>query len=363
MSRISRPLLAVLAGSTLGAAEVAVYPGNEWASVAPAEVGMDAELVARAAERFGEVCGRDGSREIVIVRDGRIVWQGEDIDRLHPVWSCTKSFLSTCFGLLWDDGKCSPDTRAAEVLPALEEAYGELTLGQLASFTGGYAHDKDNGTIGDPGEPLHPPGAAMHYGKQSDLLALVLTRLAGEPLHELFMRRIGRPIGITDEQIEWGLQDLGDEEIPVNGGSGVPPAGVSITARAMARFCWLYCQDGVWAGERLISQRYIDAATAVQVPASIPPHDPKAWYVELPGHYGLNWWVNGEDPDDLMWPSLPVGSFAVQGNRNNIGVIVPEWNLVIVRQGTDPAVDARLYDQAFELLRQALVKGGGLSAE
>lgn len=348
----------LLAGS-LAAAEI---PGDRWSDADPASLGFEPTLLEQGVIRFGEACGRDGHSQVLIVRHGRVAWRGPDVEVVHPVWSCTKSYLSTCLGLLWDDGRCSPETRAAEIMPELEAQYPEMTLGHLATFTAGFRSVE--GPSLTPAEPLHPVGAAMHYGEQSDLLALLLTRIAGEPLRELFMRRVGRPIGIAEDHLVWKTQDLAGEPTAVHGGTGKPVAGVDTNAVAMARLGWLVCQGGVWNGQRLLSERYIEAATSVQVPADMPPHQSDGWYTVLPGHYGLNWWVSGGAANGgPMWPSLAPRTAAIQGNRNNICLVVPEWDLVITRLGTDPARDVRGYDAGFALIRQSLIEGGGIQAE
>lgn len=346
--------------SSITAAEP-VFPGPSWEEAAPASQGCDAVLLDQACRRFGEICGPDGSQRVLVVRGGRVVWRGDDIGELQRIYSCTKSVLSLCLGLLWDDGRCTPDTRVADILPQLAASYPALTLGQLSAMTGGY--EPAGGNLLEPGPPLHPPGAAFHYGKQQDLLAVALTHLAGEPLRDLFMRRIGAPIGIADTEVAWGPLDLPGEAIPVHGGAGAAPAGLSMTAQALARIGWLCCQRGRWNGQQLFSERYLAAATAIRVPSTLPPHDPKGWYTVLLGRYGFGWWLNGRDRDGtLTWPSLPEGSYAAQGNRNNICIIIPAWDTVVVRVGTDKAVDARLYDEALALLRQALERGGGIPA-
>ena len=341
----------------LPASEVA-FPGADWERVAPATEGMDAALLDQAAQVFGEACGKDGSGEIIIVRNGRIVWQGDRIDAVHPIWSCTKTFTSTCLGLLWDDGLCTPDTKVITVVPEIGEAYADITLRHLATFTAGF--DAEKGVL-NVKPPLHPPGAAIHYGIQTHLLALALTRIAKEDLRTLWMRRIGTPIGIAEADLDWGLQDLPDEPIPVRGGTGGPPAVVSIPAHAFARFIWLFAQNGVWNGQRLLSARYLTELATIQVAADVPPHDAKAWYTVLPGRYGLNCWVNGPNAaGEMLWNHLPPGCFAAQGNRNNIGIAVPTWNLAIIRLGTDPARPVEGYDAAFGLLKASMIKGGSL---
>jgi CubicO group peptidase (beta-lactamase class C family) len=342
----------------LTAPALPAFPDRDWQLAEPASQGFDQALLNQAVEQFGTICGSDGSHEMVIVRNGYVVWKGDRTDNLHPIHSCTKSFLSVCFGLLWDDGRCSPDTLAAGILPQLAEHYPALTLGQLTSMTGGFASTEPFRWL-EPAAPLFAPGTAFCYDEQPNLLAIILTRLAGEPLRDLFMRRIGTPIGIRNDEIIWGTLDLTGEKIPVNGGIGRPPSGVSMTAQALARFGWLFCQRGAWAGQQLISTNYIDAATTVRVPASLPPHDVAEWYRVLPGHYGFGWWVNGTG-NKLMWPGLPAGAYAAQGNRNNICIVIPSWNTVIVRMGSDPAVDAGKYDAAFAVLREALRAGGGI---
>lgn len=327
-----------------GAAAEPAFPGAAWEVATPESQGIPARRLDQAMAQVAAVCGTDGNRQTVVVRHGRIIWQGDDVEHRHLVWSCTKSFMSTCLGLLWDDGKCSPDTLAASVLPGLAADYPGVTLGHLATFTSGYNHATDRPQ--QPAKPLYKPGEAYCYSGQADLLAAALTRIAGEPLRDLFMRRIGAPIGLSEASFHWGVQPEGDG-IAVNGGAGAPGSGVEITATAMARFGWLMCQRGRWAGQQLISTRYLDHATAVRVPATVKPWDPTAWYVDVPGRYGLNWWVNGVDAKGRrLWPSAPPSTFAAQGNRNNLCIIIPEWDLVVVRLGEDKIIDIGLFDAA-----------------
>lgn len=336
-----------------------VFPGTAWEEATPASQGLDAALLDRACVRFGEICGADGSDELAVVRHGRLVWQGTAIDRLHQVYSCTKSFASQCLGLLWDDGRCTPDTRVASILPQLSAHYGDITLGQLSSMTAGFA--PAGADLREPGEPLFAAGTALHYGRQPDLLGVALTRLAGEPLRDLYRRRIADPVGIPAAAFDWGFWDLPGEPVPVNGGMGQPPTGVAVTARAMARLGWLWCQGGCWDGRQLLSRRYFATATAVQVAAGLRPHDPAAWYPVLLGRYGLGWWLNGINATGRrLWPSAPADAFAAQGNKNNICIVIPSWNTVVVRLGNDAKGSIQAYDESLDLLRQALVRGGGV---
>jgi len=338
-----------------------VFPGDTWTTSSAEAQGMEPTHLNQAMAEIASICGTDGNRQTMVIRNGFSLWQGDDVAHRHPAWSCTKSFMSTCLGLLWDDEKCAPETLVAQLYPAVTANYPTVTLQHLATFTSGYDHVKDH--PGEPSAPLYVPGAAFNYSSQSDFLAAVLTQAAQEPLRDLFMRRIGTPIGLNDQEFHWGVQP-GQAAIPINGGAGYVVSGVQINALAMARFGWLLCRRGRWGEQQLISSRYIDYATAVRVPNSIPPFDPKAWYVDVPGCYGLNWWVNGITPKGKrLWPSIPSSSFAAQGNKNNICIIIPEWNLVLVRLGEDQNIDVALFDGPLRLLGESLRLGGGLPKE
>lgn len=343
-------LLALVPATHVTAAEL-VFPAREWAAPSAQSAVIPADKVRAAIDALKAVTGTDGVTGTVVVQNGYLLWAGNRIDEKRPVWSCTKSFLSTCLGLLWDDGKISPDDLASKYLPELAKDYPTVTLRHLATFTSG-VNVKD-GTL-EAGAPDYPPGTAIHYSAQSDLLARILTRVAGEPLSELFARRIAGPIGLDSEGWQWKSAGI-RAGLVVNGGSGFPDSGVHMTARNLARFGWLYANNGVWNGRRLISQRYIDYATVPLVDAKIPPHDPKGWYHVLPGIYGLNWWTNGIDSQGKrLWPHVPAHAFAAQGNKNNICIIIPEWKLVLVRTGQDQIIDIGLYDRALKILGENL---------
>lgn len=328
--------------------EHVVFPDGDWQRATPESQGYDSQKVEDALAYLKSVVGDDGISQTLLVSRGYVIWSGDDIDQVHPVWSCTKSFLSTCLGLLWDDGKCSPSDLAATYLPELAEKYPKVTLEHLATFTSGL--DLQRGEI-EAGDPDFAVGTAMHYSSQSDLLALILTKIANEPLKTLFKRRIGDPIGIPDDAFHWGTIHEWNG-IELNGGAGMPENGIRTSARAMARFGWLYANGGEWKGTQLISKRYIDYASSVRVPATVPPHDPEDWYADvLPGRYGLNWWVNGEGENGkMLWPKLSQHAFAAQGNKNNICIIVPERKLVLVRLAEDKVIDVSLYDGVFTRL-------------
>ena len=111
---------ALASGATIGAAEPSAFPTDQWQNATPESQGVDSSQLTEAIEQLSRSVGTDDSRELVIIRHGRIIWKGDDIDKQHGIWSATKSFTSTVLGLLIEDGKCTLDTRVADVLPEIE---------------------------------------------------------------------------------------------------------------------------------------------------------------------------------------------------------------------------------------------------
>ena len=169
-------IFSVICASPVGAAEPMMrFPGRVWEVVKPEEEGLDADRLRAAVECLKEGVGRDGVKELVIVRRGRVVWQGEDSDKVHGIWSCTKSFTSTVLGLLIADGKCSLDTKAASLHRPLKVKYANVTLRHFVTMTSGYRAAGDAEATGgylhgpsdrpfEPAEPLFAPERSMPIG-------------------------------------------------------------------------------------------------------------------------------------------------------------------------------------------------------
>jgi CubicO group peptidase (beta-lactamase class C family) len=373
MSLLRHVIMLSCAGAVLRlhAAQMA-YPGADWKEAPPESQQVDAVKLAAAVEYLKGQAGGDGVRELVIIRRGLLIWKGDNIDKVHGVWSATKSFTSTALGLLIEDGKCTLDTRAAAIHPELAAHYPGVTLRHFTTMTSGYRAVGDeprgsyrHGPSGTPFQPdvqplFTPPGSQYAYWDSAmNEFALVLTRVAGEPLEALFQRRIADPIGMNPKQWRWG-EYAKDKDIVVNGGSGNGNKHIFISARAMARLGHLFLNHGTWNGRQLISSNWVRQAASVQVPATLPWAQPESG-IDGRGGYGFNWWANGIKADGRrVWPGAPLGMFAAAGHNNNRCFVIPEWQMVVVRLGLDESerkiADAH-WGEFFRLIREAVGHG------
>lgn len=348
MERIKPSIAALLlaCGHLAAASQAMVFPGEDWQQVRPEAQGVDSAKLKEAVSYLEANSGSDGVKELVIIRNGYMIWKGPDVDKMHGVWSLTKSFTSTVLGLLIDDGKATLDTLAKDYVPSMAATYPDITLRHFTTMTSGYyaVGDEPRGsyrhgpspTPFKPGpKPLfEPPGSRYAYWDSAmNQFANVLTRIADEPIEELFKRRIADPIGM--DRSKWDWSDFGEiDGMVVNGGSGNSNRHMFISARELARFGHLFLNRGKWKDKQLISAAWVDAATKSQVPLSIPVEEFSA--ADGRGTYGYNWWVNGAGADGgRKWPGAPAGTYSASGYNNNDMFIIPEWNMVVVRLGLD----------------------------
>jgi len=360
-------LAAGIAGPSVGAEMT--FPQDDWQVASPESQSLDPEKLRAAIDLLGANSGGDGVRELAIVRNGYMVWHGDNIDHVHGVWSMTKSFTSTALGLLVDDGKCTLDTRASEFVPEMRETYPELTLRHFTTMTSGYraVGDKTSGDythgpsktpFAPSREPLFtPPGSEYAYWDSAmNQFAHVLTRIAGEPLEELFARRVAGPIGMDADQWRWGRFELEDGTV-VNGGSGNSNRHIFISARQAARLGHLFLNRGNWAGRQVISPEWVDSATSAHVPPETPWAHPDS-EIDGRGVYGFNWWMNGLKPNGKRkWPGVPTGTYSASGYNNNDLFVIPEWKMVVVRLGLDQsdlAITDETYAAFLRMLGEAL---------
>jgi CubicO group peptidase (beta-lactamase class C family) len=111
-------------------------------------------------------------------------------------------------------------------------------------------------------------------------------------------------------------------------GNYVLSSQVYTTPRDLARFGLLYLNDGVWKGERILPQGWVEYTTS---PA--PAKADKG--------YGAQFWLIGIDP------RIPDDTFTTSGARGQLATIVPSKDLVVVRTGLDPLIGSKWSQEEF----------------
>lgn len=98
---------------------------------------------------------------------------------------------------------------------------------------------------------------------------------------------------------------------------------VWMSARDMAVFGELCLRDGVWKGERLLPEGWIQF---MRTPSGAKGGE----------SYGAGFWIKAKDKPDSLMAHLPDDAYAAGGDRGAVIVIIPSKDIVIVRTGITP---------------------------
>ncbi len=278
---------------------------------------------------------------LVVVHDGVIIHErylnGADEMSRPTSWSVAKSFVATLIAMAMQEGKIdSLDQLAQEFAPQFEgSAFGETSLRHLLMMSTGIDFvedyddpDSDVGVLfADPfvwGSNIDEsllqferdtqPGTEFEYiSSASQILSAVLRGIYGQPLHRIVQDKIWGRLGMESDAY-WNRNVMGDD--------GIALGYCCLNARPVdfARLGLLYLNDGVWEGERLLPEGWVDMATRANAPfqeanATIP----------LRG-YGLHFW----------FPETDRGEFFAAGIYGQYIWVDPSRNLVISRFAADP---------------------------
>jgi CubicO group peptidase (beta-lactamase class C family) len=293
----------------------------------------------------------------IVVHRGRIIGEryanGAHVNMPLESWSMGKSIVGTLIGRLIDDGEFTLESPAPvpEWHRTPNDPRAKIRIMDLMRMSSGLRFSR--------GSPEDLPGYHDHdlpYTGAIDAAQFVITRpLQFEP--NTFGRyRNSDPLTLNyivretvrrrgEEYLTYPQRALFDRLGMRGQVLETDPYGNFLitgfdygTARNWARLGLLYLNDGVWLGERLLPEGFVDF---VSTPAP-------AWRTPT---YGGMVWVNG----DSAW-ALPRDAYAFRGAGEQNVFIVPSHELVIVRMGHYPGARAGARDlrRAQELLLEAI---------
>jgi len=274
----------------------------------------------------------------LVIRHGYVAAEWGDTERSDMTFSVTKSFLSTVVGLAYERKLIKDlDDKVAGYMPKgvdlfTSEHNAKITWNQLLRQTSDWSGElftkpdwADRPPRGQSPEQwkqraMVEPGAKHEYNDvRVNVLSLATLHVMKEPLPVVLKRQIMDPIGASNtwhwEAYENATVMVDGKPMPSVPGGGHHGGGMFINAWDMARFGYLFLNQGKWNGKPLVSEKWIALA---RTPGAANPN------------YGfMNWFLNtGRKPR----PSTPESSVTFEGNGSNL--IYVDWDndlIVVVR--------------------------------
>lgn len=304
----------------------------------PQEVN-EASLKAASEWAFNRESAEQVTLSLLVVHKGQIIHEryapGVNVYTKTRTWSTAKSIAVTLIGMLVDQGKLALDEPLGlDWLPREgnpeSDPRSEITLRHVLNMSSGLYTVDNRGSEYVTGSGLaywagassvngalnrgliRRPGTFWDYENYDTLLGVLAMKKA--------LEKEGRSyLNFPREAL---LHKLGMHSTWLSVdrfGDFILSSQVYTNARDLARFGLLYLQNGVWNGERLLSEEWIEF---VRTPAPAT--------AERGNFYGGQWWLVPDDRTDV-----PKEAYATAGNRGQYVIVVPSHDLVIVRRGLD----------------------------
>jgi len=298
-------------------------------------------LEAFSREPYHEIVGptkERGGPAGLIIRDGYIIAQWGDVERVDMTFSVTKSYLSTTAGLALDAGLITDVTERVKDYVWDGTFEGEhnskITWEHLLNQTSDWSGDlfgmpdwgdrppREGGIDDWKNRELKEPGTSYKYNDvRVNLLAYSLLHVWRKPLPMVIKEKIMDPIGASSKWRWYGYENSwvnidGVKMQSVSGG-GHSGGGFFINTLDHARLGLLFLRNGKWNDQQLISEKWVKM---IQKPSDANPS------------YGYMWWLNN---GSRKWDGVPGSIYYAAGFGGNYIVVDEEHDLLIVTRWLD----------------------------
>ncbi len=364
MSLLQRALLAVLAAACLASSAGAAEP-FEWRSANPESEGMSSAGLEKLRKGIEK-----STKALLVIRNDKVVleWYAEGTKPTDKqgTASLAKALVGgLSLAVAVNDGLIKFDDPAWKFVPEWKNdpLKSKITVKHLGSHTSGLSdssvaglkHTDEPGWKGefwkrlpppndpftlsrDKAEVLCEPGTKYQYSNPGIgmLTYTVTAALKDAPIKDvrtLLRERVMRPIGAPD--VEWSCgygQTFDVNGLPLVGSWG----GGSYAPRAAARIGRLLLRKGDWDGQRVLSEESVNQLVSD---------------AGLPNNFGMGFWTNSGS----RFPDVPKDVSWGHGKGDEIMLICPSQNLILVRNGGELDTDERAFSEVlFDPLFAAL---------
>ena len=316
----------------------------------PGEQGVDARGITAFLDVL-EADPRIDPHSVMLLRHGAVVAQGwwapYTSDRVHMLYSVSKTFTATALGFAVAEGLVSLDDAVVDHFPEFQaEIVGrsrEIRVRHVAAMASGHHNDMiEAAELADPAElvrgfllhePESAPGSVFAYNQSATYsVAAIIQRAAGTTLVDYLRPRLFDPLGIGP--VSWHQDGVGRD---------LGFSGLHARTDAVARLGQLYLRDGVWQGRRILPAGWVEQVRTRHV--GTPQNEKPDWRQG----YGFQVWMSRH-------------GYRGDGAYGQFCLILPEQDAVLAMTSATTEMQAIL-DAAWEHLLPALDGQAGASPD
>lgn len=287
----------------------------------PEAVGIPSETIIQTIDNIRNQ-KKQNLHSFLLLRSGHLIWEeyfiANGAEKLHPLYSVSKSFLSTAIGLAIAEGALHIDDKLYDFFPEYQsfcdtEWKHEITIKHLLMMGSGFENNEQrifNDNTSDlvysalKQPVINQPGTVFnYYTLGSYLLSAAFQKVKPEGVHAYLKRKLFAPMQIVKSR--WEKCSSG---IPFGG------FGLSLTSYDMTKLGQLYLQKGNWEGQQLLTANWVNEATSKQIENITTGNPNPDWQMG----YGYKFWHNA------------MGGYRADGMYGQYIVVLPDYDIVIV---------------------------------
>lgn len=330
---------------------------TEFERCTPESVGIKSdavmELLGKLEQDYTEI------HSIMIMRHDKVAaegwWAPFAPGLRHMMMSASKTFAGTAVGIAVREGLTSLDERVVDIFPEylpqdVSENLAKVRVRDLLCMGSGSDHevpvDQDwPRNLFNETEFVFEPGTSFLYNNApATLLAYVIKKKTGLDLPEFLHERLFDKIGIDYDNVTW---------FKAPNGVTFAPGGFHCTTEDLLRLMRLYLHGGVWDGERILDEEYVELATSKRIDsANIFGYAEQDRFSDNVFGYGY-----------MMWMSHADLGYRAEGAYGQFGIVIPKLDMIIAitQTSSESPVSQTTLDQVWEFVET--VADGELPAD
>ncbi len=264
-----------------------------------------------------------GVESVLVAQNGKIRYEnyfsGTNSSTTNDLRSAGKSIGSAIIGLAIDDGIITnTQEKVYDYIPksyqyTKDEEKSKITIEHLLTMSSGigvyedYYQETDDWlkTVLEPKLKYNAGTRTYYMSADPFLLSVNLSERLPYPLEFYMHKKLFGPLGIENY-----ILNTDDKGNPYFAG------GLYMTPRDMLKFGQLYLNKGMWNGQRILSEKWINTSFKKHTNLESSPKK---------NAYGYFWWH-----DTYKVNRKSISSIEARGNGGQYISVIPELNIVIV---------------------------------
>jgi CubicO group peptidase (beta-lactamase class C family) len=316
------------------------FPAGEWPATTPGLQGIDPEAVEAVRQKIGYE--KLPAHSFLLIRNGFLVaeyyFSGFARETRHNLADGTMSVVSALVGAAIRDGFLQGvDQKVLDFFPERQEKANDklrqMTLGNLLTMTSGHKPARTP----DPSDLTTDwmdeffkrsfaaaPGTLFQYDPLSaHLLSAIVQKAAGKPAEFYLKEILLDGMGITD--FVWPADSQG---IPFGN------TGLELRPADMAKFGYLFLNEGNWNGRQLLPREWVAQSTAKFADTTAKRNSAEEF------GFGYLWWMNAFE------------GFSAHGAGGQYIFVIPGLDVVAVFTG---GFDEKTFTTPNNLMRTLII--------